>query len=381
MRLTGSLLDALHGLSAQLESAMQWAFFRAIFSFLDDEVDAFRANMLGGIWELVMGLALSLATIWVLWQGYLIMSGRSRESLMGLVVSSLRTVLILTAATTFTFGSTELYRTFTDSLPRQINYVVSGSDDALDESLTTMQAVFVALDALPGVDNTNSKTDKDRAMWMTGIGVAGPAVIGGALLLLYKLALAMFVGFGPLFILALLFDQTKPMFSKWLFYGIGTLFSLAVLVFMVSVAMRMVIAVGAAYAAQVGVAMMTPGGSSTGISTLAMQQGGLGMILTVLLVMTTEKEDIPSLLDPEQKEYRWVAHRVLGEEGAPMPPLRSLGDAFWIPQAFARRLYGILTPGTTVLLSDLPGVRATPAEQGTVPVLESDEAGPTPVVR
>ena len=102
---------------------------------------------------------------------------------------------------------------------------------------------------------------------------------------------------------------------------------------------------------------------------------------TVLLVMTTEKEDIPSLLDPEQKEYRWVAHRVLGEEGAPMPPLRSLGDAFWIPQAFARRLYGILTPGTTVLLSDLPGVRATPAEQGTVPVLESDEAGPTPVVR
>jgi type IV secretion system protein VirB6 len=50
--------------------------------------------------------------------------------------------------------------------------------------------------------------------------------------------------------------------------------------------MRMVIAVGAAYAAQVGVAMMTPGGSSTGISTLAMQQGGLGMILTVLLVMT-----------------------------------------------------------------------------------------------
>ena len=290
MRLTGSLLDALHGLSTQLESAMQWAFFRAIFSFLDDEVDAFRANMLGGIWELVMGLALSLATIWVLWQGYLIMSGRSRESLMGLVVSSLRTVLILTAATTFTFGSTELYRTFTESLPRQINYVVSGSDDApaddIDESLTTMQAVFVALDALPGVDNTNSKTDKDRAMWMTGIGVAGPAVIGGALLLLYKLALAMFVGFGPLFILALLFDQTKPMFSKWLFYGIGTLFSLAVLVFMVSVAMRMVIAVGAAYAAQVGVAMMTPGGSSTGISTLAMQQGGLGMILTVLLVMT-----------------------------------------------------------------------------------------------
>ncbi|WP_334178000.1 L,D-transpeptidase [Pseudoxanthomonas sp.] len=102
---------------------------------------------------------------------------------------------------------------------------------------------------------------------------------------------------------------------------------------------------------------------------------------TVLLVMTTEMEDIPSLLDPQQKEHRWVAHRVLGESGAAMPPLRSLGDAFWIPQDFARRLYGVLTPGTTVLLSDLPGVRATPAEPATVPVLESDETVPTTAVR
>ena len=102
---------------------------------------------------------------------------------------------------------------------------------------------------------------------------------------------------------------------------------------------------------------------------------------TVLLVMTTEMEDIPSLLDPQQKEHRWVAHRVLGEADTPMPSLRSLGDALWIPQDFARRLYGILTPGTTVLLSDLPGVRATPAEQSTVPVLESDEAGPTSALR
>ncbi|HJS34460.1 MAG TPA: L,D-transpeptidase [Pseudoxanthomonas sp.] len=102
---------------------------------------------------------------------------------------------------------------------------------------------------------------------------------------------------------------------------------------------------------------------------------------TVLLVMTTEMEDIPSLLDPKQKEHRWVAHRVLGEEGAPMPPLRSLGDAFWIPQDFARRLYTVLKPGTTVLLSDLPGVRATPDDQPSVPVLESDEASPTTAVR
>uniref|UniRef100_UPI003D3036BD type IV secretion system protein n=1 Tax=Klebsiella pneumoniae TaxID=573 RepID=UPI003D3036BD len=35
------------------------------------------------------------------------------------------------------------------------------------------------------------------------------------------------VGLGPLFILCLLFDQTKQLFQRWLFYGIGTMFSMA----------------------------------------------------------------------------------------------------------------------------------------------------------
>jgi len=102
---------------------------------------------------------------------------------------------------------------------------------------------------------------------------------------------------------------------------------------------------------------------------------------TVLFVMTQDMEDIPSLLDPRQRQHRWVAHRILGEEGAPMPSLQSLRDSFWIPQEFAQRLYAILQPGATVLLSDLPGMRATPAEQAAAPVLESDEAVPTPEPR
>ena len=97
---------------------------------------------------------------------------------------------------------------------------------------------------------------------------------------------------------------------------------------------------------------------------------------TVLFVMTTGMEDIPSLLDPQQRQHRWIAHRVLGEEGAPMPTLEALGRSYWVPEAFSRRLYGILQPGTTVLISDLPGVRATPAEQPVEPVLESEPGGP-----
>ncbi|MCC4607135.1 type IV secretion system protein [Xanthomonas campestris pv. zinniae] len=60
------------------------------------------------------------------------------------------------------------------------------------------------------------------------------------MLLLYQVAVAMFVGFGPLFILCLLFDQTKQLFQKWLLYGIGTMFSMGVLAAMVSICRKMV---------------------------------------------------------------------------------------------------------------------------------------------
>ena len=84
-----------------------------------------------------------------------------------------------------------------------------------------------------------------------------------------------------------MFEPTKSLFGRWLYYGIGTMFSLGVLSFMVAVAMKMVLAVATAFAAQYLVALsLDAGGSTAGVSSMAMQQGGLGLILTVLLVMT-----------------------------------------------------------------------------------------------
>jgi len=60
------------------------------------------------------------------------------------------------------------------------------------------------------------------------------------MLLLYKIAIALFVNFGPMFILCSLFDQTRELFKRWLLYGLGTMSSTAVLAFMVSVAMEVV---------------------------------------------------------------------------------------------------------------------------------------------
>lgn len=76
-----------------------------------------------------------------------------------------------------------------------------------------------------------------------------------------------------------MFEQTKPMFGKWLYYGIGTMFSLAVLSVMVALALDMVVAVAASF--WVGNLVVV---NQEGINSMAMQQGGLGLILTVLII-------------------------------------------------------------------------------------------------
>jgi type IV secretion system protein VirB6 len=148
-----------------------------------------------------------------------------------------------------------------------------------------MQLGLSTIDTIEDGGNSNVASDLARDKWMSGAGVAGPAVIAGALLLLNKIALALFIGFGPLFIICLLFKQTASLFSRWLLYGIGTLFSLAVLSVMITFAMQMLTAITAAYIAQYVASMATNGALPTdGLNSMALQQGGIGLILTTLII-------------------------------------------------------------------------------------------------
>ena len=90
--------------------------------------------------------------------------------------------------------------------------------------------------------------------------------------------------------LCLLFDQTKSLFQRWLFYGIGTLFSQAVLVFVTSVAMEMVARVAfTVWTSNIlsnipGLGLDLLG--QQGLNAQAVQQGGMGLILSTLILTT-----------------------------------------------------------------------------------------------
>ncbi|WP_367784635.1 MULTISPECIES: type IV secretion system protein [unclassified Stenotrophomonas] len=105
------------------------------------------------------------------------------------------------------------------------------------------------------------------------------------MLLLYEVAIALFIGLGPLFILCLLFEQTKSLFQRWLFYGIGMLFSMAVMAAMTGIALDMVLRVSKAFWLEsIGAKLILGPAFENGLSSQAMQQGGMGLILTTLIL-------------------------------------------------------------------------------------------------
>jgi len=106
---------------------------------------------------------------------------------------------------------------------------------------------------------------------------------------------------------------------------------------------------------------------------------------TTLFVMGEAASEGSSLLDPSQPARTWTAYPILAATSpgaaadSPTPAYADLlarpSVPLRLPEGFSRRLYQVLVPGTTVLVTDLPGIVPHGDEQELQPVLESDHAG------
>uniref|UniRef100_UPI0030B8683E conjugal transfer protein TrbL n=1 Tax=Xanthomonas floridensis TaxID=1843580 RepID=UPI0030B8683E len=84
----------------------------------------------------------------------------------------------------------------------------------------------------------------------------------------------------------MLFEQIKQLFQKWLLYGIGTMFSMGVLAAMVLICMKMVVKVAGSLWAVKGLGILLQTDFTNGITSKAMQTGGMGVLLTLLILTT-----------------------------------------------------------------------------------------------
>jgi hypothetical protein len=81
---------------------------------------------------------------------------------------------------------------------------------------------------------------------------------------------------------------------------------------------------------------------------------------SILYVMGFGSDGLPSRLDPDKPRGNWSAYAI-PTRNAPAPDA-GVAQSLRLDDAFAKRLYSDLIPGSTVLLTDLPGIRATDAE-------------------
>lgn len=278
----GSLLDWLD-LHVQLQNM---EFFTLIKDHLDKMITKFQDNLLQRVGKIIGAVAAFVVTLWIIVQGFRIATGQSREPMMGLVVNSLKSVLIVGIALSAAITADGTYKSLTDGLSTVVRGVVTGRDDGgpyedMDKVLGVLQAGLELVDSVQTGDSVMTNETKDRAMTMIGIGLGGPVIMAMIAMMLNKIAMALFIGLGPFFILCLLFDQTKALFQRWLFYGIATMMSMAVLIVMTTIAIDLVLAVGGAFWASDLLGLTK---SNESMMSLALQQGGMGTILSALII-------------------------------------------------------------------------------------------------
>lgn len=254
------------------------------------KIDAFGLDLMGRMMSWAAGIALVLVTLWILMVGYRVVTGTLREPLMAVVTQMTRIGLIVAVATSMAIFGSSLQTFLGTSLPTEINQLIAGSDSTpqnqIDSNLAKMQLALAVIDAVQVPNGDTQDADaKSRVALIAGLGAAGPAMTAGAMLLLFQFAMALFVGLGPLFILCLIFEPTKPLFQRWLLYGIGTMFALAMLSFVCTLALDITERVAVALFATNTISTWT-GLTAPGLSSEAMQQGGLGLLMTVLIIST-----------------------------------------------------------------------------------------------
>ncbi|WP_277574740.1 type IV secretion system protein [Xanthomonas euvesicatoria] len=259
--------------------------FKLVNDYFNSEIQDFGMDLMKRAMRWVSAIALTVTTLWILILGYRIATGQSRESAMATMIKAGKVALIISFASALGANGAMLHQSMTQNLDKEIHTLFTGKEstaaDAIDENLAYTQIALATLDAVR-VESTEPEMleKKGRAMLMAGFGTASPPMAAGAMLLLFKFTMAFLIGIGPIFILALVFDQTKDLFKKWLFYVIGTLFSMSMLSVVTAMVLKFTAKVAAAYWAVKFIPLV----SAEGLSSQALQQGGIGLIMTMLII-------------------------------------------------------------------------------------------------
>ena len=254
---------------------------------------------------IVVTLSLILLTLWMMWYGYQMVTGNSQANAKDFVFKAVRAWIIIAFATGLAASMGFSIRAVTTDLTNLISESLTGDAAAgactnaadndkyglmgckIDKNLARTQAAMAFVSQLDAANDPVLEDKKARASLFAGAGIGGPAIVAGALMLTLKVSMALFICLGPIFIMCLLFKQTAPLFQKWLYYGLATMFATAMLAVVSDIAMDLVENIsGALFVTNIFNSILGGTDATAGVMQASLQQFGLGLILSTLLITT-----------------------------------------------------------------------------------------------
>ena len=249
--------------------------------------------------------SLILLTLWIKLYGYQMVMGNSQASAKDFVFKAVRAWIIIAFATGLAASMGFSIRAVTTDLTNLISESLTGDAAAgactnsadndkyglmgckIDKNLARTQAAMAFVSQLDAANDPVLEDKKARASLFAGAGIGGPAIVAGALMLTLKVSMALFICLGPIFIMCLLFKQTSQLFWKWLYYGLATMFATAMLAVVSDIAMDLVENIsGALFVTNIFNSILGGTDATAGVMQASLQQFGLGLILSTLLITT-----------------------------------------------------------------------------------------------
>lgn len=229
-------------------------FYNKLFTMMGDTLTNYVNNTATNVIGAISPVAKTMLMIYVLLMGFAVMRGMIQEPIVELAVRIIKAAVIVGIALQIglynDFLATWLWQT-----PDALASYVGGGTGAtnaqyLDTLMTKMYDFGDAYMLKANANSTMGIPDVSMVAMAYGVWIAGllMTAVGAFLLALSKIALALALGVGPIFVLLTLFEATKRFFDTW----IGLVIQFVFLAMLSSAALNLIAGVLMAYLGDAG---------------------------------------------------------------------------------------------------------------------------------
>jgi type IV secretion system protein VirB6 len=214
---------------------MPASIFTPAYDYVDDRLTAVLNTGLGNIIAAVEGPLRLALVLYIVLYGYAIFRGSISEPVMDGVVRLVKLIFIYAAATTVAYNTYVTEPLFND-LPNWLAEAISG---AASPSVGAAFDSFFNRGGYLATKIWDSATLTNPGPYVTGFGVwavtALTSAVGFGIVMLAKVALAVLVALGPIFVACLVFEASRSFFFGWLRQGVNylLLFALIITIFQI----------------------------------------------------------------------------------------------------------------------------------------------------